>query len=141
MKTSRVALRYAAFQLPGLSVAVLGCVLANAWFGVPAWVATVGVILWIAKDAALFPLVRSAYEPGDGRVPREVVDAIGTAQEDLDPSGYVRVGSELWRATCSPGESPIRQGAAIRVTASEGLTLHVTPHPTSETVSRPGGLG
>lgn len=106
----------------------------------PAWVATLGVVLWICKDAALFPIVRKAYEPGDGRVPREVVDAIGTADEDLDPTGYVRVGSELWRATCSPSEPPIRKGAQIRVTAAEGLTLYVTAHP-GDDAANSGGFG
>ncbi len=100
--------------------------------------ATLGVVLWIAKDAAMFPLVRQAYEPGDGRLPREVVDAIGTAHDDLDPTGYVQVGSELWRATCSPSDRPIPKGAPIRVTRAEGLTLHVTIHPEAEAWTRSG---
>ena len=127
--THRVLLRYAAFQLPGLAMMTLGVVVAHSWFDVPTHICVIALGLWIVKDTVMFPFVRKAYEPGDGRLPREVNGALGTAHEDLDPSGYVGIGSELWRAECQSEHPPIRKGDAIRVVEVRGLTVTVTREP------------
>jgi membrane protein implicated in regulation of membrane protease activity len=44
--------------------------------------------------------------------------------EALDPSGNVRVRGEIWNARAS---APIPDGAPVRITAIEGLTLLVEP--------------
>jgi len=123
--THRVLLRYAAFQLPGIAMMSLGVVVAHTWFDVPAHVCFGALGLWIVKDMVMFPFVRKAYEPGDGRLPRDVNGAIGTAHEDLAPSGYVNIGSELWRAECEPEHAPISKGEPVRVVAVRGLTVTV----------------
>ncbi len=125
-RTSRVVLRYAAFQLPGFAAMLLGATVAHEWFEVPAWIAACAVLLWMLKDAVMFPFVRRAYEPGDGRTPRDVNGALGVADETLDPNGYVRIGSELWRARGPTGAS-IGKGQTVRVTGVRGLTVSVEP--------------
>ena len=81
--------------------------------------------IWVAKDFALFPLLRVGYQPsapdGSGRL----VGAIGTARERLDPTGWVRVGSELWQAELERDQSPVEAGGQVRVLAVRGLTLRV----------------
>ena len=49
----------------------------------------------------------------------------GRARERLDPSGYVRIGAELWRAELAPGCAAIEAGARVRVREVRGLTLIV----------------
>jgi membrane-bound serine protease (ClpP class) len=54
----------------------------------------------------------------------ELLDATGEALEDFEHSGRIRIHSEEWQART---RQPIRRGERVRVTAREGLTLHVEP--------------
>ncbi len=55
---------------------------------------------------------------------KRLVGASGTAREDFDHSGHVRVEGEVWQAdTCAP----LRRGDAVRVLAVDGLRLEVEP--------------
>jgi membrane protein implicated in regulation of membrane protease activity len=49
----------------------------------------------------------------------------GITTTQLTPRGYVKVGSELWRATST--SSNIDEGREVVVTGVEGLTLLVAP--------------
>jgi membrane-bound serine protease (ClpP class) len=53
-----------------------------------------------------------------------LVDEIGIARTPLTPSGQVFVHGEYWEAIGSTNAEP---GTRVRVTAVEGLTLHVEP--------------
>jgi len=46
------------------------------------------------------------------------------ALEDFDREGWVRLQGERWHAV---SDRPVRKGQRLKVTAVEGLTLHVTP--------------
>lgn len=99
---------------------------ARTWWGLPDWAAALAIGLWVAKDAAFYPFVRVAYESGGGRGGTyDLVGACGTAEEELAPSGYVRVASELWRAELAPGASPVASGGRVHVRGVHGLTLVV----------------
>lgn len=124
--TARVLLRYAALQIPGFVACLLGAIAAREWLGIPDEIAVGAVLVWIVKDAALFPFVRAAYEPAPGRPHGDLLDAIGIAHDGLpDREGYVRLGPELWRARRAPGCPPLAPGEAVRVVGVEGLTLTV----------------
>jgi membrane protein implicated in regulation of membrane protease activity len=106
------------------------CVLAigaRDWVGLPDWAAAGIIALWVIKDAILFPFVRIAYQPGSGGGAASLVGARGTAQEKLDPSGYVRISAELWRAELRSGSPPVERGHRVRVLGVRGLTLVVEP--------------
>ncbi len=111
---------------------VLAASAAHEWLGLDTRVAVGAVLLWIVKDIVMFPWVRKAYEPGDGRHSREVRGTVATTCEELDPTGYVRVGSELWRAECTLADAPIAAGQRVRVLDARGLTLRVAPLPEEE---------
>ena len=116
-------LRYWAFQLPGtLAVGVLLYFLVHG-FDLSPRLAVGFLVLWFLKDLVLYPVVRKAYEARSGGGADGLVGRIGTARERLDPHGYVRLGSELWRARANGGA--IEAGAAVRVNAVQGLTLVV----------------
>lgn len=126
--TRRVFARYLAFQAPSwiVLVAVL-VVLVRVWnLSLP--LAALMLALWVVKDLALFPVLRIAYEPTGGSGGAEnLIGALGAVSADLDPEGWVRIGSERWRARVSRDHSPVPAGAAVRVTSVEGLLLRVEP--------------
>jgi membrane protein implicated in regulation of membrane protease activity len=53
-----------------------------------------------------------------------LVGAIAEVVEPCFPDGWVRVGGELWRASCDAGADV---GAQVRVLVVDGLTLIVSP--------------
>jgi membrane protein implicated in regulation of membrane protease activity len=106
------------------------CVLAigaRDWVGLPDWAAAAIIALWVIKDAILFPFVRIAYQPTSGGGAASLVGARGTAQERLDPSGYVRISAELWRAELRSESPAVERGQRVRVLGVRGLTLVVEP--------------
>ena len=121
----RTFVRYVALQAPGWAVGA-----AVAW-GLAAYTdLSTGVagLLWaifVAKDLALYPRVRDAYALSDPAAAALLIGRTGVARERLAPSGYVRVGAELWRAELVPGAAPIEPGAGVRVREVRGLTLVV----------------
>ena len=90
--------RYTAFQVPGWIIAIVGGWLLHRWLGIPLWVASGVLVVWVIKDYALYPLLRSAYELDHRRPIDRLVGEHGTARDGLAPSGYIRVRGELWRA-------------------------------------------
>ena len=90
--------RYTAFQVPGWIIAIVGGWLLHRWLGIPLWVASGVLVVWVIKDYALYPVLRSAYELDHRRPIDRLVGEHGTASDELSPSGYVRVRGELWRA-------------------------------------------
>ncbi len=77
---------------------------------------------WAAKDAVLYPMLRSAYSAGPPTGVESLVGSVGRAHETIDPSGLVKIGSELWRATSS---EPVVVGQPVRVVGVSGMTLRV----------------
>jgi len=83
--------------------------------------------LWIAKDLALYPILRVGYEDPSPDISEQLVGALGSVRDDLEPEGWVRVGAELWRARCPTRDAPLRVDTTVRVTEVDGLVLEVEP--------------
>jgi membrane-bound serine protease (ClpP class) len=116
--------RYLIFQLPGWAIAALVAAFLWTMGTIPAWAAGVLFAAWLAKDLALYPLLRRAYEPAPGPG-ADLVGREGVARERLAPSGYVEVRGELWHAELLPGEGQVRAGGRVVVRRVDGTTLHV----------------
>ena len=122
-----VTLRYALFQIPGVTLLGLGLSAAVRWWGLPIPAAFLIVGLWIVKDIVVFPFLRVAYESSGRSSSDRLAGAVGVARQTLDPTGYVRVGAELWSAELATESAPVAVGCAIRVVKVRGLTLLVEP--------------
>jgi membrane protein implicated in regulation of membrane protease activity len=134
-----VLAKYLLFQLPGMALAGVALIaLVRVWDLSPS-AALLLFAVWVVKDFAMYPLLRSAYAGGRHDAGEALVGALGTAREQLDPAGYVRIGAELWRAEVSREHAPVESGAAVRVRAVRNLTLHVEPVPDALDDSAPGG--
>jgi membrane protein implicated in regulation of membrane protease activity len=114
-------------QLPGIAFVAL--LVAGLWRGgiVSAWTAGCLLALWIAKDAAFYPLLRKAYESGGADGAARLVGRTAVVRRRLAPRGYVGVGAELWRAELQDGAGPVEPGSEVRVVGARRLTLIVVP--------------
>jgi len=124
---TRILLRYALLQLPGLVLLVLILVFVQHWVDLPAWVFWGSTAIWVVKDAILFPFVRRAYDWDHPQGVNSMVGARGIAKERLAPLGYVQVRNELWKAELMEGSLPLEKGERVRVEGVHGLRLFVQP--------------
>ncbi len=123
----RTIARYTLFQIPDLILLSLGLAAAVRWWDLSVFTAYGVVAIWIAKDIIMYPILRIAYEASGSSGVDAIHGALGVVTQPLVPSGYVRLGSERWKAelVCSSGVVPV--GSAIRVVELRGLTLIVEP--------------
>ena len=116
--------RYTALQVPGWVLALALGWWVHTSFDVPGWLAPAIPVVWMVKDMALYPLLRSAYEADESPPVERLIGQRGVAVERLAPSGYVRIGGELWRARANDA-MPIATHLAVEVIHAEGLLLFV----------------
>ncbi|OGP59885.1 MAG: hypothetical protein A2162_10070 [Deltaproteobacteria bacterium RBG_13_52_11b] len=123
----RIGVRYALFQIPDVAILVLILLVLRWWIDPRFWLYGVIVGLWIIKNVLMFPLVWRAYDrprPGDAK---SLIGTEGIAEEQLNPSGYIRVHGELWKAEVTGKKAPIEKGEAVLIEGVYGLTLFVQP--------------
>ena len=116
--------RYTALQVPGWVLALVVGWWIHTSFDTSAWVAPGLLAAWVGKDMALYPLLRSAYEVNEAPPVERLIGRRGVAVERLAPSGYVRIGGELWRARASDA-APIAPNLTVEVVGAQGLILAV----------------
>jgi len=124
--------KYILLQLPSLALVIALMVILRRYYEFPLLYIWAVIVAWVAKDAILYPFVWRAY---DSSPQRAMVGLTGKAKEAVDPSGYVEIRGELWRAQAEEGSAPIRAGEMVEVHDVRGLTLIVRP----ATAKRPGG--
>ncbi len=121
---TRIVIRYILLQLPGFILLVLALIFIQKWAAIPVWIFWCIIIIWAAKDIILFRYTWRAYD-WDPKNP--LIGARGIARDHLAPSGYVKVGNELWQAEVPAGSPPIESGMNIRVKGVRGFMLLVEP--------------
>lgn len=115
--------KYLLMQIPGWILVVVALWFFRRWVDFPVWAAVGVFLLWVIKDILLYPFLRPVFESGRKSGIDRLIGTHGIAEELLAPSGYVRVGNELWRAEALEAEKPIPQGTRVRIRAVRGLTL------------------
>jgi membrane-bound serine protease (ClpP class) len=124
---NRNLVTYALLQMPGIVLFALVLYLLRDWLDIPLWLMVLLVLLWIAKDAAIYPFVRHAYDMRAKSSAETMTGKKGRVKERLDPSGYVQLEGGLWRAEIRQGSAPIEAGKQVVVKGMNGLTLLVEP--------------
>ena len=127
--SARLVLRYTLLQIPGFALLIFVLIVIQQWVELPVWFTWGFVIIWVVKDAALFPLVWRAYDWDHATDANSMVGLPGVVQKRLSPSGSVRVCGELWQARVMGDGPPIYEGEVIQVREIRGLTLFVEPNP------------
>lgn len=92
----------------------------------PFWTGVGFLCFWVVKDFILYPFVRPAYEPAKTGTER-LIGVQGRVEQTLDPSGYVRICGELWRAETEGADQLLEAGRAVAVRSVRGLTVIVAP--------------
>ena len=124
MWAGRTLLKYALIQLPAIAVLIIILALVRKWIVIPAWLNWTLVGLWVAKDMILYPFVWRAYEWEPAKGTASMIGLCGVARDRLNPSGYVFIRGELWKARVMDG-GVIEKGENVLVKESKGLTLLV----------------
>ena len=123
----RIVLRYALYQIPDMAILVLILFVLHQWVDLSLGLYIGLVSLWMVKYVLAFTFVWPAYDkprPGDVK---SLIGTEGIAEERLDPSGYIRVHGELWRAEVTGKTTPIEKGQTVLIERAFGLTLLVKP--------------
>jgi len=115
------------FQVPGVVLLYLLLILARRVVAFPTWFIWSLVAFWVIKDLILFPAVWRAYDQERRDDASSMIGSRGIAEDRLDPSGYIRVHGELWKAEVMGGSSSIGEGEKVTVRGIRGLTLLVEP--------------
>lgn len=89
------------------------------WLPVALWTA------WVVKDLVLFPTIRTLEHSRPSTGQEGLIGTKAVTKEHLDPSGYVALRGELWRAEVENDERPIPAGSHVEVLSVRGLTLVV----------------
>ncbi len=116
--------RYALFQIPDTALLILILIGLRHWLDLPAWVMWGLIVVWVAKDILMFPFVWRAYDSTASRGPHSIIGRRGVAEEQLAPTGYIRVKDELWKAEVIGGRA-IEKGGTVRIRGIRGLILLV----------------
>ncbi len=117
--------RYLAFQLPSWLIIAGASWLLYEWADMSlAWGALV-LLLWIAKDLALFPFVRDSYRHDPHRPGEELMGQLAEVVVPLDTRGWVRVGAERWQAAISEEGPSVPIGTRVRICGLRDHTLLV----------------
>lgn len=125
MSTRVVFARYLLLQVPGWAAVLLVLALLRGAIGLSFTASVVVFVLWVIKDLAMYPRLRSAYEVDERTVVERLIGEQGATVDDLAPGGYVRVRGELWRAELYHGETSIGPGRTVIVAAVRGTVLLV----------------
>jgi membrane protein implicated in regulation of membrane protease activity len=115
---------YLILQVPDILLAGLILFGLHRWAGLPSGWAVGAFVVWVAKDIAMYPLVRGVFGPA--RTGAEAfIGARGVVMDAIAPLGYVRLDGELWRAESVQPRQAIPAGAPVVVRAVQGLTFLV----------------
>jgi len=121
----QLLIRYTLLQLPGTLLLLLVVLGIRRWWDFPVWAAVVAVAMWVAKDVLLYPFIWRAYDWDRMSDNFTMLQRVGTVVERLDPSGYVRVRGELWKATVEDDAAALEPGREVTVIRVDGLRLIV----------------
>lgn len=118
-------LRYIAFQVPSWLIVGLIAAALDTWSDLPRPLLIGACALYLVKDFFMYPWVRSAYEHSEHDPGSEMLAARGVVVVSLDPTGWVKMGTERWRAEAADAAVPLVPGTEVEVSQVRGYTLLV----------------
>jgi membrane protein implicated in regulation of membrane protease activity len=118
--------KYMLLQLPGYVLTALVLLALRSWITFPVWIVVAAVLIGLVKDLVVFNVVRNSFDADVATGVERLIGMKGVASESLNPTGYVKLNSELWRARVHSDEGEIPAGDPIVVRALDGMTLIVS---------------
>lgn len=121
-----VYFRYVSLAVVELTLVILILKIIHRWVVIPDWLFMSLIAGWVLKDVILFPFTWRAYDHNGSDAAEPMAGERGVAKGTLNPSGYVQVRGELWKAERAGDGPPIEAGDHVRVHHRVGLVLYVT---------------
>ncbi len=121
----RTIIRYILFQLPELLLIFIAMQYLQYSFSITDFVKWTVILLWIIKDALLFPFLWIYYCNDEKGTVHTMIGKEGITNEPLDPAGYIHIGGELWKAETAENYPFINKGEKVIVVGRTGLKLIV----------------
>ncbi|MDB9822640.1 NfeD family protein [Deltaproteobacteria bacterium] len=125
--SSRLIIRYSLLQLPGIALLIVLLFFVRRWLDIPLWLMWLIPLAWVIKDIILFPFVWRAYDWDQKDGGHSIIGMHGIVSDRLDPTGYIMVRGESWKAESMGKVKTIEKGQKVRVYGINGLTLNVKP--------------
>lgn len=91
---------------------------------IPWWIVVILLVVELGVSAFTYIMGRRALSKRLTFVPEFIVGSVGVVNTPFNPTGYVRVKGELWKASC---ESHVETGDEVVVVAMEGMKVVVVP--------------
>ena len=123
----KVLVRYSLLQLPGIALLIGLLFFLQRWVDIPLWLMWFIPAAWIAKDIILFPFVWRAYDWDHKESGKAMIGMRGIVSDRLDPTGYILIRGELWKAEAMDKVGPVDKGEEVLVQGIKGLTLQIKP--------------
>lgn len=121
----RIYLRYLLLLIPGTLLLYLVLIIIDRFILMPSWLFWGIILVRLASEVVIFPFVWRSYDPNQPGISRSMVGERGIVKKRLDPSGYIQIGGELWRAESVEAGLPVEIGQVVQVIKMEGLKLLV----------------
>ena len=122
-----IIFRYARYQIPGILIICLLYLLIYELTGFSFRLFLFILAGWILKDILFYPFVWKAYAVKHKSADDKLLGAEGVVRTSLNPTGYVQVNGELWKATSGNRDATLETGCKILVSGVSGLELTVVP--------------
>lgn len=119
--------RYILYQAPGWLAIATVLIALHIGFDLSPWISGIIVLLLLAKDIVMYPVVRHAFAAAPHPTHARLVGRVVVAESGPGRSSYVRVDGELWQAATADDSRPIAPGSRGTVVGLRGLTLLVEP--------------
>jgi membrane-bound ClpP family serine protease len=120
----KVIVRYSLLQLPAIVLVIFLLFFIRRWVELPLLVICFIFLVWVVKDIIMFFFTWRAY---DWDQKEAMIGMNGIVLDRLDPTGYILVRGEKWRAKVMGMKEPIEKGQKVQVRGRQGLTLHIKP--------------
>ena len=125
--SSKVLVRYSLLQLPGIALLIGLLFFLKRWVDIPLWLMWFIPAVWIVKDIILFPFVWRAYDWDHKESGKAMIGMRGIVSDRLNPTGYILIRGELWKAEAMESDIPVEKGQEVSVYDIMGLVLQVEP--------------
>jgi membrane-bound ClpP family serine protease len=120
----KIIVRYSLLQLPEIVLVICILFFIRRWVELPLWLICFISLVWVVKDIILFFFTWRAY---DWDQKETMIGMNGIVMDRIDPTGYIMVRGEKWRAKVMGMKAPIEKGQKVQVRGRQGLTLHIKP--------------
>ena len=133
---SRTVFDYTIYAIIGTILEVAALLVVVLWvlplfnIYVPWWILAILLAIDLSVSAFTYIMGRRALRQRIAYGPEAIIGSEGVVATALDPTGYVKVRGELWKASC---QARLDIGDKVVVTGVEGLKLVVIPKANAST--------